>query len=691
MRLDHAPQLLLCPTCSRPLSADQHHASCSSCTTRYPIKDGVVDLSPEQNYLYTLKSVSPEAFQALLADMRARGWSSAFWEFFDRYFKERTERRGIRGTLGRIYRSLNGRTAPILLHSMFSQAQSYHWLLTGLTRDSVVLDFGAGWGRISHCLAKESKWVVAADATLPRLQFSALRAQEDGVSNISFVRTGTSPKLPFATGSFDLVLINGVLEWLPASQPGDPTAVQLEHLREIFRILKPGGQVIVAIENRYSLADLVGFPEGHVGLPWVGVLPRALGDLESRALGRGPLRVRTYSGRELRRLLVKAGFQSSGIAMFAPQPTYAQFDVFSAVDRNARRLLARASLSQHPALRRRLSPAMRTWTSPLTRQVAAFHAVAGKAPFHSALHGLLDTLRADAQLEVAAPLSDLRVRDTKVMFHASAWKAGRPLPVHVTLAMNEDGERRVRREGEALNSLRHVQSDAIQLPRVLWTGTFRSHFVQVLESLDGVPLQPTAQPSHAWEETRKALLYLGSLSALSQTISVDTVWHNRLEFIRTLRAVKGTAGSYVDKLDAWFQSRRRRLFQTAVLGHRDLHPENLLITRSGKIAIIDWETSGPAHPWEDSVTALAGHLRQRTKGFAASLRSMIVAWRSHQLWAAISQLKSIPEGEQDELLVALMMAWLRHIEHAKGSYVLYSPTWISERVLSVLEAIATAI
>jgi 2-polyprenyl-3-methyl-5-hydroxy-6-metoxy-1,4-benzoquinol methylase len=690
VRPDHDLGLLQCPACATTLPKDQGEPTCPRCAARYPVTDGVIDLAPDQEYLYTLKSVPPEQFQALLDDMRARGWSAAFWDFFDQYFEERPPRGGLRGALGRVYRNLNGRTAPVLLHSMFSQAQSYHWLLTNLRRDSVVLDFGAGWGRISHGLAKECGWVVAADATLPRLQFSSLRAKEDGIANISFVRTGTSARLPFASGSFDLVLINGVLEWLPASQPGDPTEIQREHLREVHRILKPDGQVIVAIENRYSLADLIGLPEGHVGLPWVGVLPRRLGDIESRVLGRGPLRVRTYSARELRSLLVDAGFMPDGIAMFAPQPTYAQFDVLSAIDENAQTIFPRASLVQHPAFRRRLSPAAKAWTAPLARQVAAFHAVAGKAGFRSALHELLLVLREAATLEVSLPLSELRVRESKVMFHAVASRAGLPTRIHVTVAMNDIGEQRVRQETSMLRALGHVASDAVHVPRVLWAGTFRSHSVLVLESIDGVPVSPTAEPSHAWELTRQALSYLSSLSVPARATSVEDIWRDRLEFLRTIRAMKDASRRQLDDLDAWFRESARKL-PAPVLGHRDLHPENLLVTASGRIGIIDWETSGPAYPTEDAITALAGHLRQRTSGFAASIRLLVDAWKSRTLPNRLSQLTSNQEMNRDSLFAGLLMSWARHVEHADGSYVLYSPLWVEERVLSVIGVMHAAI
>ncbi len=60
-------------------------------------------------------------------------------------------------------------------------------------------------------------------------------------------------RLPFPDASVDIVLLNGVLEWMGAAVINvSPARIQLEALKEIRRVLKPEGVIYIGIENRYS-------------------------------------------------------------------------------------------------------------------------------------------------------------------------------------------------------------------------------------------------------------------------------------------------------------------------------------------------------------------------------------------------------------------------------------------------------
>jgi SAM-dependent methyltransferase len=170
----------------------------------------------------------------------------------------------------------------------------------------VVVDLGCGFGTNTVALARSAERVIALDTSADRVALTAARARAEGLENV-IVRRASGTQLPVDNASCDLLVVVGVLEWVPAFEAGDPDEVQLRVLREIARVLKPGGVLLLGIENRYGGRYFLGGREEHTDLAFASLLPRRVADSYLRRKTGGPLRVRTHSRRRLRTLVEEAG------------------------------------------------------------------------------------------------------------------------------------------------------------------------------------------------------------------------------------------------------------------------------------------------------------------------------------------------------------------------------------------------
>ncbi len=96
--------------------------------------------------------------------------------------------------------------------------------------------------------------------------------------------------------------------------------MQAEFLNRIRALLKPGGQLVIGIENRLGLKYLLGAPDDHLGVPNIAIYDAALAAQKWQAQSGQNLRSFTFTQGELANLLKAAGFRTA--TFFAALPDY---------------------------------------------------------------------------------------------------------------------------------------------------------------------------------------------------------------------------------------------------------------------------------------------------------------------------------------------------------------------------------
>ena len=145
-----------------------------------------------------------------------------------------------------------------------------------------VLDIGSGEGGTSNIFSTDNL-VVSFDLSLERLRrqklsdiskkdFNQVKSSSKNEEKRSFISAeltrqnflnGNAFQLPFSDHSFDLIIIQDVIEHLPETKL---------FFIELKRVLKPGGIIYLSTPNKYSIFNFISDP--HFGLPFVSLLKR---------------------------------------------------------------------------------------------------------------------------------------------------------------------------------------------------------------------------------------------------------------------------------------------------------------------------------------------------------------------------------------------------------------------------------
>lgn len=301
--LKSSPIHLVCPVCKSELIHRGDTIHCLHCNKDWSEKEGIPDFRLRKDKYWGW--YPQDKMEQLIKRYKETGMQASLKEFFLK-------------------------PDPSSYDYMLDEKRANWHMVIPLKEDARILDAGCGWGTLSFALSRVYKEVVAFDVSVPLLEFVNLRRQDESISNLTPL-CGQINYLPFPDNYFDLVVLNGVLEWAPLIESEkDPKAVQAELLKEVYRVLKKDGFLYLAIENRWSIINFLGFRDTHSGLRFVSLLPRFLANMYSRFVRKKDFREYTYSYGEHKRILKHAGFFRT--EFYAPLPSYRNFYYLIPID-----------------------------------------------------------------------------------------------------------------------------------------------------------------------------------------------------------------------------------------------------------------------------------------------------------------------------------------------------------------------
>lgn len=175
--------------------------------------------------------------------------------------------------------------------------------LVNLLKEKTILEIGSGCGAITRFLGELNAEVLALEGSPRRAKITRERCRDLG--NITVIADNFND---FETAEkFDCITLIGVLEYSNLFIKADnPPMVMLQKIK---KHLKPGGFVIIAIENKLGLKYLAGAPEDYLGVAFAGIEDRYNSETAV-----------TFGKKELNDLLLSTGLENT--CFLYPFPDY---------------------------------------------------------------------------------------------------------------------------------------------------------------------------------------------------------------------------------------------------------------------------------------------------------------------------------------------------------------------------------
>ncbi|MCR5231741.1 MAG: class I SAM-dependent methyltransferase [Acholeplasmatales bacterium] len=169
--------------------------------------------------------------------------------------------------------------------------------------DDYCLEIGSGLGAISTGILKYTDNLDAVELSKKRSLINQLRNKDKDNFNI-YVGNFNDVKLD---KKYDKIFLIGVLEYARLYFPNEENPFMVL-LKKVKSYLKKGGELFIAIENKYGMKYFSGATEDHSGVLFEGIV------------GYENKKATTFSKNELKELILESGYEDT--YFYYPLPDY---------------------------------------------------------------------------------------------------------------------------------------------------------------------------------------------------------------------------------------------------------------------------------------------------------------------------------------------------------------------------------
>ncbi len=192
---------------------------------------------------------------------------------------------------------------PLFYHFSQDRENILSWYPFDEKKD--ILEIGSGCGAITGSLCKASKSVTCIELSKRRSLINANRHRE--FSNLEIIVGNFYDIASKLNTKYDYITLIGVFEYSKLYIPTDNPYV--DFLNMLKNLLKPGGKIFIAIENRFGLKYFAGCREDHSGVLFDGLEGYCSSNV-----------AKTFSKSEWENLLKNNGFND--YYFYYPYPDY---------------------------------------------------------------------------------------------------------------------------------------------------------------------------------------------------------------------------------------------------------------------------------------------------------------------------------------------------------------------------------